>query len=61
MKLAIIALLGVVLVAACVGQTATAPAGEVSTSDINDLGNELNEFGDDIEELSVPDVDLTVP
>lgn len=54
--------MAVLLVAACIGQApAAAPAGEIGTSDVDDFGNELNEFGEDISELSVPDVDLTVP
>lgn len=62
MRLAMAVLFAVLLVAACVGQApAAAPSGEIGTSDIDDLGNELNSFGDDVEELSVPDVDLTVP
>jgi len=61
MKKTIIAILVLVLIAACVGQTATTATKELGTTDLTDIGSELTGFGEDVEELSVPEVDLTVP
>ena len=65
MKILIAALLLVLLVAGCVGQSAQQPTGGAMTSDLDSslqgITDDLNDMNTDSSDLSTPGVDLTVP
>lgn len=60
-KLLFAVLMAALLVAGCIGQSPAGVTGEVTTSDVNDIGSDLTGFQQDSSDLAAPDVDLSIP
>ncbi len=59
-KLVVFVLIAIVLVAGCVGQTATTTGAALDTA-ANSVGSDLSGFGNDASDLATPDTDFTIP